>query len=52
MNGSVQYWYNYPPKGRWIVVVYNEKRSVEVYIYRSSRTLRGVVVLVFTKSDG
>ena len=27
-------------------------RSVEVYIHRSSPTLRGIVVLVFTKSDG
>ena len=34
---------------RWI---YTERRSVEVYIYRSSPTLRGIVVLVFTKSDG
>ena len=25
--------------------------SVEVYIHRSSPTLRGIVVLVFTKSD-
>ena len=29
-----------------------ETRSVEVYIHRSSPTLRGIVVLVFTKSDG
>ena len=31
------------PKGRWIVV--------DIYIHRSSPTLRGIVVLVFTKSD-
>ena len=31
---------------------YTETRSVEVYIHRSSPTLRGIVVLVFTKSDG
>ena len=41
--------YNYPPKGWWI---YTETRSVEVYIQRSSPTLWGIVVLVFTKSDG
>ena len=29
-----------------------EMQSVEVYIHRSSVTLRGIVVLVFTKSDG
>ena len=34
--------YNYPLKGRWIVVVYA----------RCSPTLRGIVVLVFTKSVG
>ena len=33
--------YNYPPKGRWIVV--------DIYL-DSSPTLRGKVVLVFTKS--
>ena len=32
--------------------IYTETRSVEVYIHRSSPTLRGIVVLVFTKSDG
>ena len=31
---------------------YTEMRSVEVYIQRSSPTLRGVVALAFTKSDG
>ena len=31
---------------------YTETRSIEVYIHRSSLTLRGIVVLVFTKSDG
>ena len=31
---------------------YTETRSVEVYIHCSSPTLRGIVVLVFTKSDG
>ena len=32
--------------------IYTEARSVEVYIDCSSPTLRGIVVLVFTKSDG
>ena len=31
---------------------YTETRSVEVYIQRSSPTLRGIVVLVLTKSGG
>ena len=31
---------------------YTETRSVEVYIHHSSPTLRGIVVLVFTKSGG
>ena len=46
--------YNYPLKGRWIGVdiIYTETRSIEVYIHCSSPTLRGIVVLVFTKSDG
>ena len=41
--------YNYPPKGWWI---YTETQSIEVYIRCSSPTLRGIVVLVFTTSDG
>ena len=32
--------------------IYTETQSVEVNIHRSSPTLRGIVVLVFTKSDG
>ena len=44
--------YNYPPKGRRIVVAYTETHSVEVYIVRYEKTLRGIVVLVFTKSVG
>ena len=31
--------------------IYSEAGSVEVYIHRSSPTLRGIVVLVFIKSD-
>ena len=43
--------YNYPPKGRWIVVdIYRDAKRRG--IHRSSPTLRGIVVLVFTKSDG
>jgi len=34
---------------RWI---HTERRSIKVYIHCSSPTLRGIVVLVFTKSDG
>ena len=45
--------YNYPPKGRLIVVgVYTSTRSVEVYIKRYEPIVRGIVVLVFTKSVG
>ena len=36
----------------YIPWIYTETRSVEVYIHRSSPTPRGIVVLVFTKSDG
>ena len=32
--------------------MYTKTRSVEVYIHHSSPPLRGIVVLVFTKSDG
>ena len=32
--------------------MYTETQRVEVCIHRSSPTLRGIVVLVFTKSDG
>ena len=31
---------------------YSETQSVEVCIHHSSPTLRGIIVLVFTKSDG
>ena len=43
-------WKNYPPNGRWWI--YTERRSVDVYIHCSSPTLRGIVILAFTKSDG
>ena len=33
-------------------IQYTETRSIKVYIHRSSPTLRGIVVLVLTKSDG
>ena len=35
-----------------MVHIYTDKRSVEVYIQRYEPTLRGIVVLVFTKSVG
>ena len=45
--------YNYPPKGSLIVVnIYMVTRSIEVYIYCCSPTLRRIVVLVLTKSVG
>ena len=47
--------YNYPPKGKWIVVdIYTETRSMEVNIELHETTLRGGggrgSALVFTKS--
>ena len=40
------------PEGEVNSAGYNtETRSVKVYIHRSSPTLRGIVVLVFTNSD-
>jgi len=43
-----QYYTTIPRRGG----EYTETRSDEVFIHRSSPTLRGIVVLVFTKSDG
>ena len=42
---------NLPRRGGEYWWIYTEMRSVKVYIHRSSPTLRGIVVLVFTKSD-
>ena len=47
--------YNYPPKGKWIVVdIYTKTRSIEVNIELHETTLRGGGrgggALVFTKS--
>ena len=45
--------YNYPPKERCIVVdIYRDAKRRGIYIHHFSPTLRGIVVLVFTKSDG
>ena len=35
-----------------MVDIYTKTPRVSVYIHRSSPTLRGIVVVVFTKSDG
>ena len=40
------------PEGEVNSGVNTETWSVEVYIYRYEPTLRGIVVLVFTKSGG
>ena len=40
------------PEGEVNSGVNTEPWSVEVYIYRYEPTLRGIVVLVFTKSGG
>ena len=49
---SRQYYTTIPRRGGEWWWIYTETRGVEVYIHRSSPTLRGIVVLVFTKSDG
>ena len=44
--------YNYPPKGRWIVVdIYQDEKCWGIYppLFTDPE---GIVVLVFTKSDG
>ena len=35
-----------------MVDIYRDAKRRGIYIHRSSPTLRGIVVLVFTKSDG
>ena len=45
----IQIVYNYPPKGRWIVVeIYQSAKRRGIYNYLCSRTLRRIVVWVFT----
>ena len=51
-KGASKYYTTIPRGGDEWWWIHTETRSVEVYIRSALPTLRGIVVLVFTKSDG